>query len=68
MSKKIATGYKKRLARRLSGNPGPRQMWVPAYIVNSHGVALSNPLAAKKVSAEEIAQLRREEEAPGGSL
>ena len=44
MSLEKESGYKKRLARRNSGNPGPNQQYVP---VNS-------PLAARPVTTSEL--------------
>lgn len=68
--KHTTAGYKKRLASRLSGNPGPRQMWVPAYLVTERG-AIPNPRAAKRISAAEVEKMRQEDEskaAEGGAL
>lgn len=48
--KNYTSGYKKRQARILSGNPGPRQMYVP----------FGSPEAARRVSPEELEAYRKE--------
>lgn len=45
--------YKKRLAHRRSGNPGPTQQWVP----------VGHPNAARPVTAEEMRAARYRESA-----
>jgi hypothetical protein len=48
------TGYKKRLARRRSGNPGPNQQWVPALVRNADGSTRPHPNAARAVTEFEM--------------
>lgn len=56
------TGYAKRLARRMSGNPGPNQMWVRAVLVAKDGTKYGNPLAAKRITPAELTRIVAEEE------
>ena len=53
------TGYKKRLARRRSGNPGPNQQWVPALVRYADGSTGPHPNAARAVSEHELRASRR---------
>lgn len=46
-------GYKKRIAHRRSGNPGPNQQWVP----------VGHPNAARPATAEEMRATRNRESA-----
>jgi len=48
------SGYKKRLARRRSGNPGPNQQWVPATVRNADGSSRPHPNAARPVTDYEL--------------
>ncbi len=50
-------GYAKRLAKRNAGNPGPNQQWVATILINADGEPYANPLAAKKLSRDEVREL-----------
>ena len=54
MSGVTLTGYKKRLARRRSGNPGPYQQWVPALVRRSDGSSGPHQNAARPVTEFEL--------------